>query len=179
LNLFFVGGSIMSRSLTISQPKAAAIHQLHKRLEEQLDLGQRRRAEAILLYATGINAVEIAQVLEVHRNTIYADLHAFEQNGMACLDQLHSAGAPLRIGEAQRVEILRLAELPPYELGLPYGRWSVAKLRDYLLKQRVVKAISGEPLRRSLKKGASASVGSGTRSSATTRIGWPFWAVSA
>jgi hypothetical protein len=31
-----------------------------------------------------------------------------------------------------------LAELPPYELGLPYGRWSLSKLRDYLIEQRLL-----------------------------------------
>ena len=151
----------MSRPLTIRKPTAAEIHQLHRRLEDDLNPWQRRRAEAIVLYATGMIAVEIAHALEVHPNTIYADLHTFAQYGVQAIDQLGSPGAPVRLSEAQRAEIVRLAEVPPYEVGLPYGRWSIAKLRSYLLHQGVVKAISREHLRRVLKKGGSTSGESG------------------
>jgi transposase len=149
----------MSRPLAIRQPTAAEIHQLHTRFEDSLNPWQRRRAEAIVLYATGMIAVEIAHALAVHPNTIYADLHAFAQYGGQAINQLGSPGAPVRLSEVQRAEIVRLAEVPPYELGLPYGRWSAAKLRSYLLKPGVVKAISREHLRRVLKKGAQLPAG--------------------
>ena len=103
--------------------------------------------------------------------TIYADLHAFAEHGVQALDQLGSPGAPVRLSEAQRAEILRLAEVPPYELGLPYGRWSAAKLRTYLLKQRGVKAVSREHLRLVLPKGGSTSGESDASSSATIPAG--------
>ena len=61
---------------------------------------------------------------------------------------LHAAGL--------RSEMVRLAETLPAEMGLPYGRWSLSKLREYLLKRRVVKAISREHLRRELRKGGCA-----------------------
>jgi hypothetical protein len=38
-------------------------------------------------------------------------------------------------------------------LGLPYGRWSLAKLRAYLIQPRLLKTISREHLRRVRKKG--------------------------
>ena len=60
----------MSRSLTVRQPRAADVRQLHKVFESALLPGQRRRAEAILLYAAGLSAVDIARFLEVHANTI-------------------------------------------------------------------------------------------------------------
>ena len=154
----------MPRSLTIRKPKAAEIRELSKLLEDKLSSRQSRRAEAILLYAAGMSAVEIAQTLEVHCNTILGDLRAFGHQGLSSLRQPRSTGAPIRIGDAQVAEILRLAEVPPYELGLPYGRWSIAKLRDYLGKHCVVKVISREHLRRLLKKGASTFVESGARS---------------
>ncbi|MGA9923653.1 MAG: hypothetical protein WBQ29_09635, partial [Isosphaeraceae bacterium] len=40
----------------------------------------------------------------------------------------------------------------PTTLGLPLGRWSLAKLRAYLIRQRIVPTISREHLRRVLKK---------------------------
>ena len=143
----------MSRSLIVRKPRTSDVRQLHKVLESALVPGQRRRAEAILLYAAGLTAVEIAHLLEVHANTIYADLHAFGIHGVAAVYHLGQRGAPQRLTPPQLNEVWRLAELPPYELGLPYGRWSLSKLRDYLIKPRVLSTISREHLRRVLKKG--------------------------
>ena len=65
----------MSRSLRVRQPRTADIRRLHEIFDSALEPGQRRRAQAILLYAAGLSAVEIARRLEVHAHTIYADLH--------------------------------------------------------------------------------------------------------
>ncbi len=103
-----------------------------------------------------MEALTIAQALGSHVNTIYSDLQAFERYGVECIRQQLYGGAPARITEVQRATILNLAETPPGEVGLPYGRWSLSKLREYLIKHRVVKTISREHLRRVLKKGGSA-----------------------
>jgi len=99
--------------------------------------------------------VDIARLLEVHVHTTYADLHAFQQQGLDSVHQPRRAGAPAGLSDVQVQTIWRLAQTPPYELGLPYGRWSLAKLRAYLIRQRVLHKISREHLRRLLKKGAS------------------------
>jgi hypothetical protein len=56
-------------------------------------------------------------------------------------------------------------------VGLPYGRWTLAKLRAYLIRERLIKAISREHLRRVLKKGDTASATSGASSSAPILTG--------
>ena len=145
----------MPRALAIRKPTPTEIRELNKLLEEELKPRQRRREEAILLYATGMTAIDIARFLNTHVNTIHADLQAFEHQRLKVVRQPPRAGAPLRIDAVQGAEILRLADSAPDTLGLPYGRWSVEKLRQYLLKHRVVKAISHEHLRRLLKKGDS------------------------
>ena len=156
----------MARSLTIRQPYTAEIRQLHKVLEEALTPGQRRRAEAILLYAAGLTAVDIAHLLDVHPNTIYADLHAFGHYGMAAVHHLGHGGPLPGLTPAQEAEIQRLAEMPPDTLGLPDGRWSLAKLRTYLIQHRLLKTISREHRRRVLKKGGCIFVGSSANCSA-------------
>ena len=143
----------MSRSLIVRQPHASDIRQLHKVLESPLAPDQRRRAEAILLYAAGLTAVEIAHLLEVHANTIYADLHAFGTYGVAAVYHFGQRGALQRLSPTQLNEVWQLAERPPYELGLPYGRWSLSKLREYLITHQILPRISREHLRRVLKKG--------------------------
>ena len=145
----------MPRLLKVRKPHAREIRQLHAALEQELSARQRRRAEALLLYATGMEATRIADTLESHVNTIYSDLRAFEHAGVGCIHEHLHGGAPLRLSNAQRATILQLAESCPGEVGLPYGRWSLSKLREYLLEQRLVEAISREHLRRVLKKGGS------------------------
>jgi transposase len=145
----------MSRSSTIRKPRSDQLRTIHRLLETPLQPWQRRRAETLVLHAAGVSAVDIARLLEVHVHTTYADLQAFQQQGVDSLRQPRRRGAPAGLSDAQVQTIWRLAGTPPYELGLPYGRWSLAKLRAYLIRQRVLHKISREHLRRLLKKGAS------------------------
>ncbi len=161
----------MPRSLKVRQPKVAEVRRLQALLEDAPAARQGRRAEAVLLYATGMEAVEIAQVLAAHPNTVYADLHAFDRAGLASLQPLGvSADAGGLTPERVR-DICRLADTAPYELGLPSGRWSLSKLRDYLLKERVCRHLSREHLRRLLRKGGGTCGASSAKSSAMTRNG--------
>lgn len=107
----------------------------------------------MLFYDAGLNALQIAEALAIHANTIYTYLHGFAREGLAFVQHLRRPGAPARITEAQVDEIVRIAEQSPTEFGLPYGRWSLAKLQDYLTRPRgLLKALSREHLRRVLKK---------------------------
>ena len=144
--------SAMLRLLTLRKRRAADIRQLHEALENDLSPRQRRRAEVLLLYAAGVDAVTIARLMDIHINTVYADRRAFERQGVNCVYQRLRGGAPARITPTQREAMVRLAETAPGEVGLPYGRWSLSKLREYLLSHRVIPAISREHLRRVLKK---------------------------
>ena len=150
----------MSRSLKVRKPRPREIRQLLEFVEEPLESASQRRAQAILLYNDGMSATEIAATLQVHVNTIYADLHAFDAQGLAVLYQIRSPGAPSHLTPRQRAEICRIADGSPQEVGLCYGRWSLSKLRTYLIRQGIVKKISRKHLWRVLKKGGCASVGS-------------------
>lgn len=154
----------MPRPLRIRKPHAAEVRKLLRLLEEPLALWQHRRVEVLLLYAAGMNGMDIAQALQIHFNTVYADLRAFGQQGLACVQDHRSAGAPVRIDEAHQQTIRRIADQPPAAWGLPYGRWSMRKLRDYLVQQRLIPKISAEHLRRLLKKRGSPFVASGAKS---------------
>jgi len=77
----------MPRSLNVRKPKTVEIRQLHQLLEGELLAWQRRRVEALLLDAAGHNATDIATFLEVHVHTVYADLHAFGQEGLGSVRQ--------------------------------------------------------------------------------------------
>src|SRR5208282_6729993 len=68
------GGAAMSRPLTIRKPNADELYQLHQWLEKPLQSWQRRRAEVLLLYAADGSVSSIAQLLQIHRNTVSTDL---------------------------------------------------------------------------------------------------------
>lgn len=161
----------MSRPLTTRKPSATELRRVHRWLEQPLQAWQRRRAEALLLHAAGHSASAMAQLLQVHVNTIYADLRDFAEHGLACLSRRRSAGAPPRLSQGQIATIWRLAGQPPASLGLPFGRWSLAKLRAYLIRRRIVKAISREHLRRVLKKGGVSFGAFNVSSSAPIPVG--------
>jgi transposase len=145
----------MARPLSVPPPNAHQLRRIHRYLETPLQPWPRRRAEALLLLAAGHPAVFSAQLLGAHVNTIYADLRAFARHGLRCLEPTRRRGAPARLTTAQLKAIWRLAEQSPLTLGLPFARWSRAKRRAYLIRRRLVKAISREHLRRVLKKGDS------------------------
>lgn len=169
----------MSRSLKVRQPRPAEVRRLLQWVEEPLETPPQRRAQTILLYHDGMSATEIAMTLQAHVNTILADLHAFDQQGLASVTHLRRRGVSPRLTPVQKAEICRLADRVPGDLGLPYGRWSLSKLRTYLIRQRLVKTLSREHLRRILKKGGSAADGFSASSSVAIPSARQFWPASA
>ena len=161
----------MSRPLSVRKPTARELGRVHRWLEGPLQPWQRRRAEVLLLHAAGLSATAMAQLLQVHVNTVYADLRDFDQHGLSSLRRPRRVGAPPRLDPGQIETIWHLANQPPTALGLPLGRWTLAKLRDYLLRHRIVTAISREHLRRVLKKGGTLSGASNASSSIPIPIG--------
>ena len=150
----------MAHRSRIRKPTATEVKQLQQLIETSPDKRQRRRAEILLLYVTGLTATAIAQLLSLHLNTVSRVLQLFGRQGLAAVTRMSHGGAPRQISSHQAMRIRRLADQPPSKRGLPYGRWSLAKLRDYVLQHCIVDQISREHLRRLLKKGASASNGS-------------------
>jgi transposase len=161
----------MARPITTRRPTAAELRQLRQLLQTTTNCQQLRRAEAIVMHAEGWDATAIAHFLALHPHTVQTYLHAFDRGGLDWIRQDHRGGAPTRITPEQQAALCRLADQAAATLGLPYGRWSLAKLRDYAVKHRLVRSISCEYLRRVLEKGGSSSAASSASSSAQTLNG--------
>lgn len=149
----------MTRKMKVRQPDTTEIQRMIRQQPELVDPHQRRRAEALLLYGMGVQTLEIALLQGVHVNTIYKDLHAFEQLGVEAIQQLQKSGAPSKITTSQITKIVELADQSPQNVGAPYGRWSLRKLSEYLVKHHIVKSIGRERLRQLLKKRFSLPAG--------------------
>ncbi len=63
----------------------------------------------------------------------------------------YAGGHPPVFTLAQRREIKKLGKSKPAEHGLPFSRWSLAKLADFLVAEGVVEDISHEGLRELLR----------------------------
>lgn len=143
----------MSRQSQVRKPHKNTIKRLIKLLKEDtLSILQKRKIETLLLHAEGMNTIEIAAALGVHPNTIYSNLRDFQKNGLNKFIKVKKHGSLPHLSDLQQTLIAQLANQAPYDLGLAYGRWSLSKLRNYLLQNRIIKTISREHLRRILKK---------------------------
>lgn len=170
----------MARLLNARKPNRWELRRLLEILETPGEGRCQQRAEVLVLYAAGLNGLDIAQATGVHPNTVYAHLQGFDERGMAFVKACPRRGLPPSLTAAQLEEIARIADQSPAEFGLPYGHWSLSKLRDYLVQERhFFKTISLEHLRRLLKKRGSTFAMFSARSAATTRKGWRSWPVSA
>jgi transposase len=107
---------------------------------------------AMLLFASyqGQSVPEIARMHRASATHIAELIHAFNERGFAALDPRKGGGRPRRIDEAQRAAIVKVALARPRDLGEPFTDWSLTKLRDRLVRERVVPAISRSQLWRIL-----------------------------
>ena len=92
----------MSRSLSVRKPSTNELRRLHRWLEGPLQPWQRRRAEVLLLHAAGLPASAMAQLLQVHVNTVYADLRDFAQHGLSSLPAATGGGSAPPVPRANR-----------------------------------------------------------------------------
>ena len=111
----------------------------------------RQRAQIVLASDARSSAPEIARVLQTDENQVRRVIAEFNADGMASLRPRIGGGRPKRIDDAAREKIRGIALARPRDLGEPGTRWSLATLRRYLVRTRVVSGISKEHLRRVLQ----------------------------
>lgn len=109
-----------------------------------------RRAAVILAAASQMRVPQISRSQFVHETYARKIIHAFNQNGLASLGARYGQGRPVIFTKALRQSILDVVITPPHTLGLPFGVWSLPKLREYLMAMQMVPSISMEWLRQIL-----------------------------
>lgn len=111
----------------------------------------RQRAQILLASDAGSSAAEIARVLGTDENQVRRVIREFNSHAMESLRPPSGDGRPRRIDEGTRERIRAVALARPSDLGQPGTRWSLATLRRYLVRSRIVASISKEHLRRILQ----------------------------
>lgn len=110
-----------------------------------------RRAMIITASAGGNNVRVIANLVQTSPDRVREVIHAFNEQGLDCLDPKWAGGRPREILDEDRALLVRVADKRPRSLGQPFTRWSIRKLRRYLATKKGRKVvISSERLRQIL-----------------------------
>jgi transposase len=91
-----------------------------------------RRALIVMASASGTTVPAIARLVAADEDTVRDVIHAFNVEGLACLDPHWAGGRPRRITDADTAVIVTTAKSRPHRLGLPFTHWSIRKLTAYL-----------------------------------------------
>jgi transposase len=111
-----------------------------------------RRAQVILMSAQAYTVKEIALQTLMHPEYVRELIRRFNKEGVAIFTERPRSGRPIEFTEEVRADIMNVALAPPKLLGLPFTKWSLAKLSEHLVKVGIVKNISIETLRTILKE---------------------------
>jgi transposase len=110
-----------------------------------------RRAQVVLASNQGAKIPSIARRLYFSEQHVRNIIKEFNADGFDALSPKYGGGRPVKFTEEQRSLILETALCPPDLLGRPFRRWSLAKLREYVIKDGIVTSISLETLRQMLR----------------------------
>lgn len=120
------------------------VEQLMRRSENDLP---QNRLRIIQLSADGHKVPEISKEVDLHPINVRKWIHRFNELGIDGLRSGKSPGRPPLFTDAQREKITRIASMDPRSLGLHFSRWSLQRLRQYLIEQGLVQGISVETVR--------------------------------
>jgi transposase len=105
------------------------------------------RLQIIMLSAAGKRVPEISEEVHLHPINVRKWIHRFNQMGLDGLRSGKSPGRPPVFSDEQRDTIVHIANTNPRSLGLHYSRWSLQRLRRYLIEHQIVEHISVETIR--------------------------------
>jgi transposase len=158
-----LAGDRRTREATMRQP-SVFVRELRPQEGAQLkrisrtakQFARRQRAQILLASATGMSAPQIAQVVRTDENQVRRVIHEFNTLGMDSLRPHVGGGRPQAIDQPTRDRVVAIALACPRFYGEPLNRWSLRRLRRYLLRRKIIGHISVEGLRQVLRRaGAS------------------------
>ena len=91
-----------------------------------------RRATMIMASASGTPVPAIPRLVAADEDPVRDVIHAFNERGLAALDPQWAGGRPRLISDDDITIIVTTATTRPKILGLPFTRWSIRKLANYL-----------------------------------------------
>jgi transposase len=134
--------ALYTRKLKLQERKTLEAHLIAP--EEDLPA---HRLQIIILSAAGKRVPEISEEVNLHPINVRKWIHRFNEHGLDGLRSGKSPGRPPVFSEEQRAQIVQIARTNPRQFGLHYTRWSLQRLRRYLIEHAIVEHISVETIR--------------------------------
>jgi transposase len=128
--------------------------QLQRMKRQRTNAVNCRHARIVLLSRGGWHNRDIAGEVDCSPQWVRVILHRFNSDGIYGVSWypfFHTRGTPRRFLSDVREQIAEVALSPPTTL-IGMQQWSLSKLRDYLVQQRIVSSISVEWLRQLLRR---------------------------
>lgn len=124
-----------------------------KRKDKKLPVKIHERYRLVALVAEGMSANAAGKVVGCTDVKAQHWVHRFNASGFATFEkQPNHPGRPIIIDGQQVRALIRVALSRPEDLGLPFTQWSVSTLRAYCLKEGLIPPITGEWVRRLLRR---------------------------
>ena len=128
----------------LSMAEGQQIQQVLRRSKNRIKV---RRAQVVLSSEQGFKIPAIAGMLHFSDQHVRNIIKEFNETGLRAIEPKPKSGRPEKFSEEQCAIIAETALCPPDLLGQPFKRWSLEKLREYIIKDKIVKSISIEKLR--------------------------------
>jgi transposase len=113
----------------LTDAERSELERLARSRSEELRLVE--RAKAILLVYAGQPIQDAAEQVRRHATTVSQWLTRFEQQGLDGLQDAPKSGRPPTYSETERGQLIATARTHPDTLGLPFGHWTLDRLRTY------------------------------------------------
>lgn len=123
--------------IDISPEEIAALDQVYQTTK---DVRLRMRSQMILLAGEQRMSVnEIAQIVRQSEQTVRNWLQRYHAEGLAGLADEPRSGAPRKVSEAYRQQVVNVVRQRPRSLEQPYSTWTLQRLVDYMAQQTGVR----------------------------------------
>lgn len=143
----------MKKPLEIPSLTVKELEALENLYRATKDVRQRTRAQIILLAGElRLTAPAIALVVRENDQTVRNWLKRWIAEGIEGLKDRPMPGAPAKVTEAYKEQLLAAVRRRPRSLGQPYSMWTLQRLADYMAEQTSIRA-SYETVRLVLKAG--------------------------
>lgn len=137
----------MSKSLYVREMTEAEVREIRE-LAASDSVKTRQRA-AIMLLSRQYHVVrEIAREVNLHEQNVRKWIKRFNKEGVeGIFSDYSNCGPGSPYTDEQKKRIRKMGATKPRSMGLPFSRWSLAKLRDYVVAEGIVDTISIETVR--------------------------------
>ena len=137
----------MARPSLFIRPLEAAELEHLARFRKSARQAVRQRAQILMASVVYTPVAQIARICQTDEAHVRKVIHAFNDFGFESLNPKVGTGRPTTFEPAIRDRIVAIALAPPRSVGEPLTRWSLRRLRRYLVRRRVVPTISVETVR--------------------------------